>query len=60
MELKDTNAVDFCIQKGTTTSSEDFTCFGIDYDSGEDPHVVDRFTNTISTDVSWITSSIDS
>lgn len=47
-DLKDMNSVDICIQKGISGSTEDFTCFGVSYNSSSNPSVVQQFTNLLT------------
>ena len=51
--LKDTNSVNICIQKGISGSTEDFTCFGVNYNSSSSPNVVQQFTNLLPDSIQY-------
>jgi hypothetical protein len=40
-EILDGQGFDICVQLGTDTDNDDFSCFAIEYDEAKDPNVVE-------------------
>lgn len=64
LNLRDSIGVNFCIQMGDANYSKDksnsYTCFAIKYNTDYSPHIVQAFTNTLKTTVTYVDDSTGS